>query len=115
MSIPRSAWHEEARTPSRPIHALTGLRFAAALLVFLHHAAGPRYYEGFSGVTFFYVLSGFILTYNYHRTFTSLRPGELWSFYGSRLARIYPVAPSHLSGHHATVLVSFRAASKPDC
>jgi len=106
---------EEGLPAPRPIHALTGLRFVAALLVFLHHAASTRCYEGFSGVTFFYVLSGFILTYNYHLTFTRLRPGELWSFYASRVARIYPVhlltflaiTPlywSHIGPHRSQIL-----------
>jgi peptidoglycan/LPS O-acetylase OafA/YrhL len=91
MSIPSSASPEGLPAPARPIHALTGLRFVAALLVFLHHAAPSCFYEGFSGVTFFFVLSGFILTYNYQRTFTRLQCGQLWSFYVCRAARIYPV------------------------
>ena len=84
-----------------PLRALTAFRFFAALAVCLHHLAGsfgpvdrgvPRFlHEGFSGVTFFFVLSGFILAYNYRSTFTTLRGRELRRFYAARFARIYPV------------------------
>src|SRR5207248_3264549 len=53
--------------------------------------APVRFYEGLSGVAFFYVLSGFILAYNYRETFHRLRLLELWNFYASRFARIYPI------------------------
>jgi peptidoglycan/LPS O-acetylase OafA/YrhL len=49
------------------------------------------FFEGFSGVTFFFVLSGFILTYNYHSFFATLSAREVWKFYAARFARIYPV------------------------
>lgn len=58
---------------SGTIPALTGLRFAAALMVFFSHYNIPGLDgwalrvqgSGYSGVTFFFVLSGFIITYNY--------------------------------------------------
>src|SRR5882724_4066312 len=74
-----------------PIHALTGLRFVAALMVFLFHASPQHFCEGFAGVAFFYVLSGFILTHNYRRNLRNLRWQEVRNFYACRLARIYPV------------------------
>jgi peptidoglycan/LPS O-acetylase OafA/YrhL len=82
-----------ARLPS-----LTGLRFAAAFLVFGFHAdierivaAGPTrnvmdwvFGPGAAGVSFFFVLSGFVLTW-------SVRPGETaWQFWRRRIAKIYP-------------------------
>jgi peptidoglycan/LPS O-acetylase OafA/YrhL len=88
-----------------PLRPLTAFRFLAALAVFCHHMqdyclAEPRLvkiyrsvlFEGYAGVTFFFVLSGFILTYNYNglfRTFREIR--EVWKFYTARFARIYPV------------------------
>lgn len=74
------------------LRRLTSLRAFAALAVFayhldthtqwLNHGRYARY--GFAGVGFFFVLSGFVLTW-------SLRPGERPSgFYVRRFARIYP-------------------------
>ena len=46
---------------------------------------------GHIGVTLFFILSGFILTYNYANTFNSLSLSNYLHFLGQRLARIYPV------------------------
>jgi len=82
---------------------LTSTRFFAAFFVFLSHLAFFQeydylerifvrfFYEGYIGVTFFFVLSGFILTYNYHGQFSSLNKEKLANFYLARIARIYPV------------------------
>ena len=82
--------------------ALTSLRFFAAFAVLLLHyrdllgplpplvlkaAIGGQY-----GVTFFFVLSGFILTYNYHGWFAAgVEHAHYWRFQRLRLARIYPI------------------------
>jgi peptidoglycan/LPS O-acetylase OafA/YrhL len=68
------------------IRPLTSLRFFAALLVLAHHYFG--FMAGFSGVTFFYVLSGYILTVNYADRVGSWREVKL--FWWKRFARIYP-------------------------
>ena len=82
-----------------PIHALTGLRFLAALLVLFSHfpeiipfdqAALPLVRQGAAGVTVFFVLSGFLLTYNYFYTFVDSTAGAA-SFLRARVARIYPM------------------------
>jgi peptidoglycan/LPS O-acetylase OafA/YrhL len=71
---------------------LTGLRAFAALVVFLHHVGyetnwvwQDRYLRhGYVGVAFFFVLSGFVLTWAW-------RPSDgLRLFYVRRLARIWP-------------------------
>lgn len=79
------------------LHALTTLRFLAALHVVLFHMrvvgilpGGPWWYQnfasiGFVGVNFFFVLSGFILVYTYDAL--SLNARNLW---WARFARIYP-------------------------
>lgn len=75
------------------LDGLTGLRWWAAFLVFLFHmrvfAPLPdpltRVFDmGYLGVTFFFVLSGFVLTW-------SMRPTvRLSTFYWRRFARIWP-------------------------
>lgn len=76
------------------IKPLTSLRFFAALMVLGHHYFG--FALGYSGVTFFYVLSGFILTINYKRMSTW---AEWRAFWRRRFARIYPT-------HLATLLLA---------
>jgi peptidoglycan/LPS O-acetylase OafA/YrhL len=83
------------------INALTTLRFFAALLVVVFHhgqsafAAAPSWCQsltkgGYAGVPFFFVLSGFILAYNY---LPKAREGTLDKrrFWVARFARVYPV------------------------
>src|ERR1035437_982751 len=87
----------EVRHNLPPLRALTSLRFFAAMYVVLFHEShnpghivlfplAARFVaSGFTAVTLFFVLSGFILAYNYDRI-RSRR--EFWI---SRFARIYPV------------------------
>lgn len=83
------------------IEALTSLRFFAALLVVLFHhgtaqfAGCPTWVQhivqgGYVGVPFFFVLSGFILTYTYARS-TAAGGLDARQFWLARIARIYPV------------------------
>jgi peptidoglycan/LPS O-acetylase OafA/YrhL len=84
-------------TPTRSqMPALTSLRFLAAVWVAIFHAQamrtffGPEWFQqiaviGYMGVSFFFVLSGFILVYTYSDRLMNLR--EFWQ---SRFARIYP-------------------------
>jgi peptidoglycan/LPS O-acetylase OafA/YrhL len=94
-----------SRSPQPPLHALTSFRFLAAVAVFFHHVHAFKFNEGYCGVSFFYVLSGFILAYNYRFKFARFRPGDAWDFYAARLARIYPV--------HFLTLVAFLPLAWP--
>ena len=72
---------------------LTSLRFVAALLVFVYHAplAQPFAHDhalGQAGVGFFFLLSGFILTYTYSGALNS--QASVMRFYVARFARVYP-------------------------
>lgn len=99
-----------------PLAALTGLRFVAAFAVLLLHyrdAFGPLppwllsgIVGGQYGVTFFFVLSGFILTWRYHGWFATGVDGLHYGWFQRfRFARLFPVyllgllldTPAHLA------------------
>lgn len=98
--------------PRANLPSLTGLRFFAAIMVVLYHVSryippSPAFDAvfglGYVGVTFFFVLSGFILTWT-HR-----RGDKPRAFYWRRFARIWPL--------HAlltiTAIVFFVVSSRP--
>ena len=77
------------------LDALTGLRFVAAFVVLMAHTVTVASREQVSlahlsmnAVSFFFVLSGFILTYVY---FDRLTSQNVFSFYRARWARIWPL------------------------
>lgn len=85
------------------IHSLTSLRMFAALGVFLSHlgilsqsslpvfnAAAKYFFNGYVGVTFFYILSGFIINYSFSRHLEEGRFNNK-DFIVYRLARLFPV------------------------
>ena len=86
------------------IRPLTSLRFVFAFMVFCSHLVlleqsdneinrwlfKAIFYEGYIGVTFFFVLSGFILAYVYQEKLSSKRI-SVRKFYLARWARIYPL------------------------
>lgn len=83
------------------LRSLTTFRFIAALMVFLFHQnLFSGYQLGSAGVSFFFILSGFILTYNYQDKLGEHSGNTIRAFYVARLARIYPV-------HLLTFLISF--------
>ena len=86
----------ELETARPRLPALTSLRFFAAFHVVIFHfqamqiTLGPGWFQrlssiGYVGVSFFFVLSGFILVYTY-----AGRPMILKEFWRARFARIYP-------------------------
>jgi peptidoglycan/LPS O-acetylase OafA/YrhL len=94
--------------PRKPqLSALTGLRFFLALWVLVYHQIasvadwlpGPSFlgncfnsplHAGYSAVTAFFILSGFVLTYTYD--LAALRmPANLRRFAVARFTRIYPI------------------------
>jgi len=81
-----------------PLKALTGLRCFAAINIVLFHFSDPKWFgflapvvnAGFISVSYFILLSGFVLAYNYQER---ARNGELdrKRFWEARFTRIYPI------------------------
>jgi peptidoglycan/LPS O-acetylase OafA/YrhL len=79
--------------------ALTGLRFFAAIYVVFYHFVSPDFHTirplqnilsaGYSAVGFFFVLSGFVLSYSYLRLDRQVTLNRI-SFWKARFSRIYP-------------------------
>ena len=95
------------------IKPLTSLRFFFSLMVFLSHLnpiIGDTentfldwvnnfiFYEGYLGVSFFFILSGFILSYTYQEKLVS-KQVTMNSFWINRITRIYPL-------HFLTLILS---------
>lgn len=86
--------------PRQNLDALTGLRAVAAAIIVAGHMRGtlgvpPEFLGWFqteNGVSFFFVLSGFILTYAHQGNIDS---GERQRFYLARFARVWPL---HVAG-----------------
>lgn len=82
-----------ARKPALP--ALTGIRTLLALFILLFHftpaGLGPLYPiidNGYVFVSFFFLISGYILAYNYLDRPERLKLSDFWV---ARLSRLYPV------------------------
>lgn len=97
------------------INALTGIRFIAATYVVLYHVGDQMFLyfypelfpiyniftqNGFLGVELFFVLSGFILAYNYYDSFSKFNFSVYRGFVLKRFARVYPL-------HLLTLLLLF--------
>ncbi len=87
----------ETTKPDR-LNALTGLRCFAAVNIVLFHFSNPLWFgwlapvvnAGYASVSFFILLSGFVLGYNYN---ARARAGQLSKvkFYKARFTRLYPI------------------------
>lgn len=88
---------KDARAGARgDLKPLTSLRFVAALMVFAYHVSPLKpwayvFATGDAGVSFFFVLSGFILAYTYPDLAAKPTRHRLRAFYVARLARVYPM------------------------
>jgi peptidoglycan/LPS O-acetylase OafA/YrhL len=94
------------------IKPLTSLRFLFAFMVFASHLGflsrsesnvlrwiyDSIFHEGYIGVSFFFILSGFILAYNYQDGILKNQKSKK-TFYQARFARIFPL-------HILTLIIS---------
>lgn len=87
------------------INTLTSLRFILAMMVFGAHCYvldnffnSHFFKEGFVGVNFFFVLSGFIIAYNYQYKLEENKIDKK-TFWVARFARVYPL-------HWLTLLIA---------
>lgn len=99
QSIEEKTGNTHATTPNEVGYfpALTGIRAIAAWMVFLHHYkpfehTNQTFLKSFTnelhvGVTLFFVLSGFLISYRY----MALEKFQFRNYMVSRIAKIYPV------------------------
>ena len=86
------------------LNSLTSLRFFFAFVVFLSHLTFVKtdlawynylknnvFFEGYLGVGFFFILSGFVLALNYEKKIIDNPNFDKKKFYIARVARIYPL------------------------
>jgi peptidoglycan/LPS O-acetylase OafA/YrhL len=95
--------HQRGEMQRQEIQSLTGLRFYAAALVLWAHTVtaflipagvpilGSTPAAGYLGMTLFFVLSGFVIHYNYGASLGSLSGRAIYSFAVARIARLYPL------------------------
>ena len=95
VSLPQTVPGNAAIERKPPLPGLTGVRtFLALGIMFFHftppHATyvRPMIEAGFTYISFFLLISGFVLAYNYAHRADTLKPGR---FYAARLSRLYPV------------------------
>jgi peptidoglycan/LPS O-acetylase OafA/YrhL len=82
---------------ARQLPPLTGIRFIAVTMVFLFHydygygkVLGAVFHQFYLGVSVFFVLSGFLICYNYGKS-VAINRQFLQRYYTNRLARIMPL------------------------
>ena len=108
----------EIRHRLPPLRPLTSVRFLAAIYVVFYHQRAVlsvpadsltlRFLNsGYTGVTLFFVLSGFILAYNYPRV------AARKDFWIARFARVYPLYVFSLALMLAGISVSRHALVRP--
>jgi peptidoglycan/LPS O-acetylase OafA/YrhL len=87
----------ETRKPAR-LNALTGLRCFAAINIVFFHFSNPLWFgwlapvvnAGYASVSFFILLSGFVLAYNYASRARN-RQLDRVRFWKARFTRLYPI------------------------
>lgn len=124
MTDTRTAPHAPARIGRVPtlenISSLTAIRGLAAWWVVLYHFkeylpawVRPAVAPGFLAVDFFFILSGFIIAYNYITLFEQPTRQGWRLFMAARIARIYPLHLTVMLLYLANPVAIILAASAP--
>jgi peptidoglycan/LPS O-acetylase OafA/YrhL len=87
----------ENRKPA-PLKALTGLRCFAAINIVLFHFSNPQWFgwlapvvnAGYASVSYFILLSGFVMAYNYSERAQAGQFDRV-RYYKARFTRLYPI------------------------
>jgi len=99
LAGPGDTWTSEIHSDRR-LPSITGLRIFAALAVYASHVGPPHgapkiinsfFGSGYCGVTVFFVLSGFVLAYNYFDDLRRPQASSVYNFFVARFARVYPL------------------------
>lgn len=111
------------KIPRADIPSLTGLRFFAAGCIVLNHlllgiapagvfpwTAGGLAACGNLGMNLFFVLSGFIIHYNYSASLERFSASGLYGFISARIARLYPLLFVFIAFEFLTEEYIWRAA-----
>jgi peptidoglycan/LPS O-acetylase OafA/YrhL len=95
IELPATAAPKPATIRKTPLPALTGIRTLLAIFIILFHFTpphlGPLYPfidNGYVFVGVFFLISGYVLTYNYADRAQTLSKREFWL---ARFSRLYPV------------------------
>lgn len=93
------------------IKSLQSLRFVFAVMIFLHHfpVNGKGLFEagGACGVSFFIILSGFVMSYGYYKKACDIH----FSYKDYMLKRVIRLYPLHLLCLFSFVLLNFKSIS----
>lgn len=96
------------------IRSLTGWRYVFAVVIFLHHylidGKSALQAGGVIGVTFFFMLSGFLLAYGYKKRLLT-REMTTCDFWKARVVKLYPL---HLLCFAAIFLLGIRSFAMTD-
>ncbi len=121
LDVPAPAAAAAPRPVRKPgLPALTAIRALSAINILLFHFSNPHDFgplapvidTGYVAVSFFFVLSGYIMAYNYadHCIAGTLNKREFWT---NRLVRLYPVFLVGLAISLPMLLQEWHAQSRP--
>lgn len=105
-----------AKQATGQLSGLTGLRAVAATMVFVHHMFPYIAFirELHIGVVLFFVLSGFLMYYNYSTKFKELKFLPVFNYGLARIARILPTYWIVLALFFILHTVVFKSLSVPN-